>query len=191
MYRWYQEAEVCLAYLADVPSGKLSLQRAMANRIGIPSVLFAGESDIDGFSVAQKMMSWAAGRETTRVEGCVYSLLGIFDINMPLMYGEKKNAFIRLQEEIMKISDDHSLFAWKSLDTRGGLLTTSPDAFINSGNILGFMPPGSLGNNPLTASGRGIHIELRFIGIGLNCRQKEVEEKPIAIHLRNRLFGTV
>lgn len=60
-------------------------------------MLFAGESDIDGFSVAQKMMSWAAGRETTRVEDRVYSLLGIFDINMPLMYGEKENAFIRLQ----------------------------------------------------------------------------------------------
>lgn len=61
----------------------------------------------------------------------------------------------------------------------------------NSGNIVGFMPPGSLGNTPLTASGRGIHIELRFIGIDLNCRQKEVEEKPIAIYLRDRLFGTV
>lgn len=171
--------------------GKLSLQRAVANRIRIPSVLFAGESDIDGFSVGQKMMSWAAGRETTRVEDRVYSLLGIFDINMPLMYGEKENAFIRLQEDIMKISDDHSLFAWKLLDTRGGLLATSPDAFINSGNIVGLMPPGSLGNNPLTASGLGIHIELRFIGIGPNCRQKEVEEKPIAIYLRDRLFCTV
>lgn len=77
--------------------GKLSLQRAVAKRTRIPSKFFAGESDIDSFSVAQKIMSWAAGRETTRVEDHVYILLGIFDINMPLMYGEKENAFIRLQ----------------------------------------------------------------------------------------------
>ena len=33
-------------------------------------------------------MSWAADRETTRIEDVAYSLLGIFDINMPLLYGE-------------------------------------------------------------------------------------------------------
>lgn len=31
---------------------------------------------------------------------------------MPLPYGEGQNAFIKLQEEIIKISDDQSLFAW-------------------------------------------------------------------------------
>jgi len=32
---------------------------------------------------------------------------------MPLLYGERERAFIRLEEEIMKISDDHSIFAWR------------------------------------------------------------------------------
>ena len=41
-----------------------------------------------------------------------YCLLGIFDINMALLYGEGKKAFLRLQEEIMKVSEDQSLFAW-------------------------------------------------------------------------------
>jgi hypothetical protein len=40
--------------------------------------------------------------------------MGIFGINMPLIYGEGKRAFVRLQEEIIKVSDDHSIFAWKS-----------------------------------------------------------------------------
>ena len=58
-------------------------------------------------------MSWAADRQATRPEDIAYSLFGIFDTNMPLLYGEgKKKAFFRLQEEIMKDSDDHSLFVW-------------------------------------------------------------------------------
>jgi len=31
---------------------------------------------------------------------------------MPLLYGEGERAFVRLQEEIMKTSNDQSLFAW-------------------------------------------------------------------------------
>ncbi|KAF2730040.1 HET-domain-containing protein, partial [Polyplosphaeria fusca] len=66
-------------------------------------------------SIARKM-SWAARRQTTRVEDQAYCLLGIFDVNMPLLYGEGKKAFTRLQEEIMKTSDDQSLFAWGLTD---------------------------------------------------------------------------
>jgi hypothetical protein len=50
-------------------------------------------------------MSWAASRETFRQEDKAYSLLGIFDINMPLIYSEGKDkATKRLQEEIDKAS---------------------------------------------------------------------------------------
>jgi hypothetical protein len=42
-------------------------------------------------------MSWAADRETTRIEDLAYYLLGIFGVNMPLLYGEGKKAFLRLQ----------------------------------------------------------------------------------------------
>jgi hypothetical protein len=46
-------------------------------------------------------MSWARKRETKREEDKAYSLLGIFNIHMPLIYGEgKKNAIARLREEI-------------------------------------------------------------------------------------------
>jgi hypothetical protein len=56
------------------------------------------------FTVAERM-SWAAKRQTTRKEDEAYSLLGIFDIHIPLIYGEGENAFFRLQEEIEKHSD--------------------------------------------------------------------------------------
>ncbi|KAK4159409.1 heterokaryon incompatibility protein-domain-containing protein, partial [Cladorrhinum sp. PSN259] len=61
--------------------------------------------------VAQKM-AWASGRQTTRIEDRAYSLLGLFDINMPLLYGEGDKAFQRLQHEIMRKSDDCTILAW-------------------------------------------------------------------------------
>jgi hypothetical protein len=40
--------------------------------------------------------------------------MDIFGISMPLLYGEGERVFTGHQEEIMKVSDDHSLFAWRS-----------------------------------------------------------------------------
>ncbi len=73
-------------------------------------ILLSGNIGRSTVSVARRM-SWAARRITTRVEDRAYSLLGIFDVNMPLLYGEGYKAFIRLQEEILKQTDDESIFA--------------------------------------------------------------------------------
>ncbi|KAF1851435.1 uncharacterized protein K460DRAFT_382862 [Cucurbitaria berberidis CBS 394.84] len=62
-------------------------------------------------SVARRI-SWASSRETTRPEDIAYCLMGLFGVNMPLLYGEGTNAFIRLQEEILKDSEDESIFSW-------------------------------------------------------------------------------
>jgi hypothetical protein len=64
-------------------------------------------------AVATKMR-WASKRQTTRPEDGAYCLLGIFNVHMPLLYGEGSNAFRRLQEEIAKRSSDLSLFAWQA-----------------------------------------------------------------------------
>jgi hypothetical protein len=54
-------------------------------------------------------MSWMENRETARKEDKAYSLLGIFDVYMPLIYGEgRENAFKRLREEIDKASKGKS-----------------------------------------------------------------------------------
>ena len=60
--------------------------------------------------VARRML-WAAKRSTSRVEDEAYSLMGLFNINMPPIYGEGQQAFQRLQREIMKRSFDTTLFA--------------------------------------------------------------------------------
>lgn len=70
-------------------------------------------------------MSWASHRTTTRVEDRAYSLLGIFDINMPLLHSEGPKAFRRLQEEIIRTSNDPSIFAFD----RGRLLSVEESVY--------------------------------------------------------------
>jgi hypothetical protein len=89
---------------------KQELGNYISDITGIDLGVLRGQ-DLELVSAAKKM-SWAALRQTTRTEDVAYCLLGIFDVNMPLLYGEGKKAFIRLQEEIMKVSSDQSLFAW-------------------------------------------------------------------------------
>ncbi|KAK4208997.1 hypothetical protein QBC37DRAFT_451447 [Rhypophila decipiens] len=65
-----------------------SLRKLIQSIAGIPEEALDANSDIRVmFSVSQKM-SWAATRQNTRIEDMAYCLLGLFDINMPLLYGE-------------------------------------------------------------------------------------------------------
>ncbi|KAI1337095.1 heterokaryon incompatibility protein-domain-containing protein [Xylariaceae sp. FL0016] len=156
MYRWYKEAQVCYAYLSDVPPDdewhitneafetsrwfkrgwtlqeliapafvefyaydwteigtKSSLRHVIWNITGIETSVLRGESP-SVFNVAERM-SWAANRETTRIEDEAYCLLGLFNIHMPLLYGEGRQSFIRLQEEILRVTEDYSLLAWAAI----------------------------------------------------------------------------
>jgi len=61
-------------------------------------------------------MSWASRRSTTRIEDTAYCLLGIFDVNMSLIYGEQEKAFSRLQEGIIQATGDLTIFAWTNTD---------------------------------------------------------------------------
>ncbi|PYH91218.1 HET-domain-containing protein [Aspergillus ellipticus CBS 707.79] len=98
---------------------KKTLQSEISERTGIPTDVLSWGVDLGSVSVAQKM-SWAAKRVTSKLEDQAYCLLGLFGINMPILYGEGEKAFRRLQEEILKNSDDESLFAW-CLNTRSTL----------------------------------------------------------------------
>jgi hypothetical protein len=103
-------------------SEKHDLVDTMNEITGIPEKVLSGHAELVVFSVAERM-SWASNRTTTRIEDEAYCLMGIFNVNMPLMYGEKQKAFQRLQEEIMKITDDQSLFAWADPDIKERRLT--------------------------------------------------------------------
>lgn len=84
------------------------------------------DDGIAQFSVAQRM-SWAAKRATTREEDIGYCLFGLFDVNLPLLYGEGPRAFTRLQEEIVRRNDDQSILAFNQ--GWGTILASSPDCF--------------------------------------------------------------
>lgn len=115
-----------------------------------------------------RRMHWASTRQTTRVEDRAYSLLGIFNVNMPMIYGEGKKAFRRLQEEILKSSDDQSIFAWHSYKYPEGsavdVLATSPSKFIDSGS-LSREPFVRVGRKPTTITSQGIAIELPIMSV--------------------------
>ncbi|KAM3074278.1 hypothetical protein ACMFMF_006294 [Clarireedia jacksonii] len=87
----------------ELLGNKTSLERHICEITGIPVDALRG-SPLSDFSVTERM-SWAASRETYRPEDKAYSLLGIFDVKMPLIYSEGKDkALQRLREEIEKAS---------------------------------------------------------------------------------------
>lgn len=90
---------------------KHDLAQEIADRTRIDKDVLLGQKRLERITVAQKM-SWAADRQAAVVEDIAYSLLGIFDVNMPMLYGEGKRAFLRLQEEIMQRNADQSIFIW-------------------------------------------------------------------------------
>ncbi len=135
-------------------------------------VAFLDESrHLDGACTAEKM-SWLSHRVTTRPEDLAYCMLGIFDINMPLLYGEGLKAFIRLQEEIIRNSNDQSIFCWTyNLDVPeswGSVLAPHPSTFsmCQSIRVRPEIPTNSMSNRQLTSyalTNAGLHISLPIL----------------------------
>ncbi|KAI5460550.1 hypothetical protein BGZ63DRAFT_340141, partial [Mariannaea sp. PMI_226] len=226
MYKWYNEADICYAYLADAsPAGiedpstpnstfrqsrwftrGWTLQELIASRqveffardwtylgakngdisftkllneiTGIQLEVLTGEMSPQDVSIGSRM-HWAADRQTTRVEDIAYCLLGIFNVNIPLLYGEGKRSFIRLQEAILSREEDQSLFAWHSesltldeADTSWhinnwsssfcGLLADAPDKFWDDSDIETTMPL-TLTGSPPTVTSKGLGVDFLLL----------------------------
>ncbi|PVH74193.1 hypothetical protein DL98DRAFT_519426 [Cadophora sp. DSE1049] len=114
---------------------KTDFLQSISSCTGIQTHVLRGILPPKNCSIARRM-SWAASRITTRVEDMAYCLLGIFDVNMPLLYGEGLKAFRRLQEEIVKRNNDLTIFAWETpqryQEAVLGLFAPSPESFVNS-----------------------------------------------------------
>ncbi|KAK5627039.1 hypothetical protein RRF57_002754 [Xylaria bambusicola] len=141
---------------------KDELKELIADASHIGEDVLADPDGLYRVSIAQRM-SWAAKRQTTRPEDMAYCLIGIFGVNMPMLYGEGQRAFLRLQEEIVKETNDLSIFAWKatSVDQRyRGIFARSPSEFHECGAVTliddaMLSPEFSLGNKGLR-----IHTDL-------------------------------
>ncbi|KAI0156221.1 heterokaryon incompatibility protein-domain-containing protein [Pestalotiopsis sp. NC0098] len=236
MFAWYKLAEVCYAYLSDVPShysgqvdqldlftqsrwfkrgwtlqellaphhvifftaswtvigSRNALASTIATITGIDHRCLTKEIKLRDCSVAQKM-SWAADRSTTREEDIAYSLLGIFRINMPLVYGEGRRAFTRLQEEIIRAYDDQSILAFDSTLSRNSVLADHPSLFRHAGQIQPnfapqITPPFSMTNAGLVIRTPLIHtLSPYWVLAVLNCVEMhskgDVQKSQICIPL--------
>ncbi|KAK0750815.1 heterokaryon incompatibility protein-domain-containing protein [Schizothecium vesticola] len=126
MHQWYQNADVCYAYLADAELagsedftrgwtlqelialgtveffaygwsylGSKDESNAFTNLLheitGIKHDVLTGEDSLADIIIASRMR-WASSRQTTRIEDVAYCVLGLFDVNMPLLYGEGMKA---------------------------------------------------------------------------------------------------
>ncbi len=77
---------------------KKSLDGQLYKITGVPVSALRG-SPLSNFSFNERVL-WARNRETKPEEDLAYSLIGIFDISIPVIYGEgKENAFRRLNRE--------------------------------------------------------------------------------------------
>ena len=108
-----------------------------------------------------KRMSWAAFRKTSRIEDRAYSLLGIFDINMPMLYGEGNRAFQRLQEEIIKNSTDHSIFSFWRQNSVTTLFAIDPGDFDECSDVDACEPDKPMESYSMT--NRGLWITLPVV----------------------------
>lgn len=102
---------------------------------------FLKSNAIVGTSAAKKL-HWASDRITTREEDHAYCLLGLLDVNMPLLYGEGKyGAFRRLQKEFIRRSEDESILAWTASEPVNwvwpcGILAKGPSDFRSIGDMI-------------------------------------------------------
>jgi hypothetical protein len=101
----------------DCLGDKRILERQIHEITGIAVSALRG-APLSQFDIEDRL-SWAEDRQTTREEDKAYSLFGIFDIQIPLLYGEGgKKALKRLREEINKPLKDK---AFKRLCEEGDI----------------------------------------------------------------------
>ena len=176
---------------------KWELEQQISNLTGVSLEHLRNPNDA---CVAVKL-SWASDRKTTRLEDRAYCLLGLLDVNLPLMYGEGEKAFLRLQYEFVKNSSDESIFAWTDSGMQwGGIFARSPSAFADSGNIYE-ASFAHLERTPYTMTNRGLAMEISWGGhdpvyfseshrcrqvLELQCARMGEERKPFQVQLVRR-----
>jgi len=167
-----------------------NLRSLIERATGIPRQFLLGITPLRAASVAQRM-SWAARRETRRAEDRAYSLLGLFDVSVPVIYGEGgEQAFWRLQDQIMRTTRDDSILAWGFAGdntpnrwenpTLGRVLAASPSDFAHSGSIAYHERPEAPINN-LELSGGSLRTRMRLVPLETDPERVGKAEKICSV----------
>ncbi|KAI0761358.1 hypothetical protein BD413DRAFT_245063 [Trametes elegans] len=145
---WHQDAWTLQALVAprnvvflardwSVLGTKGSLASPLEAITAVDRAVLKGEHSAREASVARRMW-WASRRHFPCPEDEAYALLGLFDVNIPVTYGEGVHAFMQLQEEIFRSTADQTLFAWHyhlGHEDPDCLLAAGPCCFARSGGV--------------------------------------------------------
>ncbi|KAK0723401.1 heterokaryon incompatibility protein-domain-containing protein, partial [Lasiosphaeria miniovina] len=139
---------------------KVSLGKLLSAITTIPIWILLNQAPLHRCCVGRRM-SWAANRKTTRIEDLAYCLLGLFDVNMPMIYGEGENAFRRLQEAVAMATNDMSLFAWSDPSLHStvsfhGIFATSPALFAQCEGLVNSFSPSHYDLRAFSITNRGV-----------------------------------
>ncbi|KAK4554956.1 hypothetical protein LTR86_008104 [Recurvomyces mirabilis] len=139
--------------------------------------------NLDSLSAAQ-IFSWGSRRQTTRIEDLSYCLLGLLQVNMPLLYGEGPRAFLRLQQEVLRTKKDETIF----VHTDSRLLGGHPLSYARSTDVLCLLPsrsePLTISQNTLQLTAQAMSISVTDQGlvefwiIPLRCTSDELSKTP-------------
>lgn len=104
---------------------KETLEQLIAEITGLPITALRG-TPLSRFTLDERI-KWSAKRNTKNAEDKVYCLFGIFNIYLPVFYGEGEKALERLKEEF-----DRSIRSRRDL----GRMLYLPGAVFDSGDII-------------------------------------------------------
>ena len=180
---------------------KATLKSAISSITGISIEVLSNSDEVFKASIAQKF-SWASRRHATRTEDIAYCLLGIMNVSLPLLYGEGHDAFVRLQMELLRVTNEHTIFAWMQTSSPSdwdwqqdlGLLATSPMAFKDCADV---MPTREFNAAPHTITNMGLSITLPTVrsSLGLvnvlvaylNCTSARYGRVCLYLHRRGEM----
>ncbi|KAL1948361.1 hypothetical protein VTO73DRAFT_12436 [Trametes versicolor] len=114
---------------------KTTLALALADTSGVDRAVLRGDARAQDVSVARRMC-WASRRQGDAAYAL--PLAGLFGVRVDVGWGEGPRAFVRLQEEIARASNDQSIFAWhyhRGHAHPDGLFAFSPCYFARSGCV--------------------------------------------------------
>ncbi|KAK0631301.1 hypothetical protein B0T14DRAFT_501467 [Immersiella caudata] len=187
---------------------KAKLGRTIEKATGIARRTLLEPGLVSRASVA-KRMSWASARKTTLPEDMAYCLMGIFGVHISPLYGEgAEHAFLRLQEEILRRSDDMSLLAWgilnqedrpvihhttqetfdsdnDSLNATLPVLATSPADFAGMGAVICAPLPVTTPTADFALTNKGLHINLPLLQVGHSTHSAAQKYYLAALACRN------
>lgn len=153
------------------------------------------------FQLIRQVLADTSLIQTKRIEDRAYNLMGLFDINMPIIYSEREKYFLRRQQHIIMKTKGESISAWHmelldgidvSSTTCSGLYAPSPAVFISSNDLI--QKPGSRGvyvHNGELHLRRKVQNNFSTTRAILSCAKKGSPDEKILILLKELITDSM